>query len=307
MRKASLAAVLTMSLAGCTVVPGIVAQRAAAPDATSPAPSPSASPTASSAPVPSPTPTPTPARLTVQDAKKAAATWLAKHNATVKDRDWWADDDKRDDLFADGMRHEIVIDQGHVEDGDKTKARKPIRLTGRQTYYVPSEQAEDAQWFLLQATYRGQDRAHLLAFSRQKGEPFKLAAKTPLHYGERVPAPKLDADGYVTTAPIGTGTTIAQEYKTFWNYSTNKKAGKTGYRLAKDNYSRLAFPRVSKGMYIGYKSFTRPYGFRTRDGGSFYLFSLLNDPQSIGQVLTVGGYVPGGSRLIQEIAGDWYA
>ncbi|MFC7715599.1 hypothetical protein [Nonomuraea recticatena] len=58
---------------------------------------------------------------------------------------------------------------------------------------------------------------------------------------------------------------------------------------------------------MGYDSFARPYGFRTRDGGSFYVFSLLNDPQSITQVLTLGAYVRGGSKSIQEIAGDWYA
>ncbi|GAA2789215.1 hypothetical protein [Nonomuraea dietziae] len=310
MRKASLAAVLTVSLAGCTVVPSIVAQRAAAP--ASPSPAPSASPSSPSSPspassTPAPSPTPSPARLTVQQARQAAAGWLAEHNKTVKDRDWWDDDDKRDTLFADGMRHEIVLDKGHVEDGQKNRARKPIRLTGRQTYYVPSEQPEGVEWFLLHATYQGQDRAHILAFSRLKGESFKLAAKTPLHYGQRIPAPKLDADGYVTAAPIGTGTTIAQEYKTFWNYSTNEKAGRSGYRLAKDNYSRRAFARVSKGMYMGYDSFTRPYGFHTRDGGSFYVFSLLNDPQSITQVLTLGAYVRGGSKSIQEIAGDWYA
>ncbi|MEU9830838.1 hypothetical protein AB0D67_04770 [Streptosporangium sp. NPDC048047] len=48
-------------------------------------------------------------------------------------------------------------------------------------------------------------------------------------------------------------------------------------------------------------------GFVTRNGGSFYLFSLLNHPQGITQVLTVGASVPRGRRTIDEIAGDWYS
>ncbi|MFF5209176.1 hypothetical protein [Streptosporangium sp. NPDC000396] len=302
MRKASLIAVLVGSLTGCGLVSSPFAQPTASPGTISPSPS-----TAAPVPTPSPSPTSESIRLTIPDAKKAAASWVAEHNRTIKDRDWWDDSSKRDELFWDGTRHEVVIDQGHVEDGDKSKIRKPIRLTGRQTYYVPRRQPPGGEWFILQATYRGQDRPHVLAFWRPEGESFKLAAKTPLHYGRRMPRPRLDAEGYVTAASRVDGTAIALEYMTFWNYSTNKGAGKNGYRLARDNYSRRAYAKVSKGAYAGFRSFTASYGFRTGDGGSFYLFSLLNHPRSIWQVLTIGGFVPRGDKAIQEIAGDWYA
>ncbi|MDP9862116.1 MULTISPECIES: hypothetical protein [Streptosporangium] len=306
MRKAPFIAVLAAALTGCGLVPAPFAQPAAPPRTASPTPS-------GTTPTPAPTPAPSPSassesiRLTVSDAKKAAASWVAEHNRTVRDRDWWDDASKRDELFWEGTRHEVVIDQGHVKDGDKDKFRKPIRLTGRQTYYVPRRQPPGGEWFLLQATYRGQDRPHIMAFWRPEGESFKLAAKTPLHYGRRVPAPRLDSEGYVTAASRVDGTAIALEYMTFWNGSTHKRAGALGYRLAKDNYSRLAYPKVVKGLYGTFRSFTPAYGFRTRDGGSFYVFSLLNNPQSVVQVLTVGGSLPPGGKTIQEIAGDWYA
>jgi hypothetical protein len=257
-----------------------------------------------------PTPPAESVRLTVADAKKAAASWMARHNRTIKDHDWWDDPSKRDELFADGTRHEVVIDQGHVEDGDKSKIRKPILLTGRQTYYVPREQPSDGEWFILQATYRGQDRAHVLAFWRPKGESFKLAAKTPLHYGQRVPTPLLDTEGYVTAASESDGAGAGKEYLVFWDYPNNNKEGKNGYRLAKDNFSRRAYAKISKGIYAGFKSHSRPYGFRTTGGGSFYVFSLLNDPKSIWQVFTMGVSVAPERRKnkeIQEIAGDWNA
>ncbi|MEV0423924.1 hypothetical protein [Streptosporangium canum] len=302
MRKAPLIAVLAAGLTGCGLVSGPFAQPPSPPGTVSPSPSGTA-PT----PAPSPSPSAENIRLTVPAAKKAAASWVAQHNRTVKDRDWWDDPAKRDELFWDGTRHEVVLDQGHVEDGDKGKIRKPIRLTGRQTYYVPRRQPPGGEWFILQATYRGQDRPHVLAFWRPEGESFKLAAKSPLHYGQRIPAPQLDAEGYVAAAPRVDGTAIALEYMDFWNNSTDKRGGTRGYRLAKDNYSRLAHPRVSKGLYASFTSFTASYGFRTRDGGAFYVFSLLNPPQSIFQVLTIGGFVPRGGKAIREIAGDWYA
>ncbi|WP_406318305.1 hypothetical protein OHA77_13065 [Streptosporangium sp. NBC_01639] len=299
MRKAPLIAVLAMSLTGCALVPNPFARPVFSPTTTPP-------PTAA-APTPTPTPRPESVRLTTADARKAAASWVAKHNRTIKDRDWWGDFSKVDDLFWDGTRHEAVLDKGHVEDGDKSKLRKPILLTGRQTYYVPREQPATGEWFILQATYRGQDRAHILAFWRPKGQSFKLAAKTPLHYGQRVPAPRLDAEGYVTAASDGAA--VGKEYLTFWDYPNNK-AGKHGYRLAGDNFSRRAYARISKGAYAGFRSHTQTYGFRTGGGGSFHVFSLLNDPKGIWQVFTVGVSVAPerkGSKELQEIAGDWYA
>ncbi|WP_431895208.1 hypothetical protein [Nonomuraea sp. bgisy101] len=64
---------------------------------------------------------------------------------------------------------------------------------------------------------------------------------------------------------------------------------------------------ISKGIYAGFRSAAQAYGFRTEDGGAFYVFSLLNNPQSIWQVLTVGVSVPRNGRQIREIGGDWYA
>ncbi|MEV6861360.1 hypothetical protein AB0M44_10195 [Streptosporangium subroseum] len=308
MRKALLAIILVTSLAGCgtPLDPGSLLSPFAQPTAPPDAPS---SPGRIPPPVVTPTPSAESIRLTVADAKKAAASWLVRHNRTIKDRGWWDDSSKRDELFADGTRHEVVIDQGHVEDGDKSKIRKPIVLTGVRTYYVPREQPTGGEWFILQATYRGQDRPHVLTFWRPEGETFKLAAKTPLHYGQRVPAPLLDAEGYVTAASDSDGAGAGKEYLAFWDYPNNK-AGKKGYRLAKDNFSRPAYAKISKGFYAGYQSHTQPYGFRARNGGSFYIFSLLNNPKGIWHVLTVGVSVAPERKKrkeIQEIAGDWYA
>ncbi|MBB6351084.1 hypothetical protein ACWGH8_03975 [Nonomuraea muscovyensis] len=315
MRKVPLIVALALGLVGCSLADNPVA-RWAAPAASSPSPSSSgspASPPASAVPEPSATPTATPSspaddiRLTLADARKEAASWVTRHNKLIKDRKWWDEQARADTLFAEGTRHEVVIDRGHVSDGKKDRARKPIRLTGKQTYYVPRNQPATGEWFMLQATYQGQDRAHLLAFWRAKGESFKLAAKTPLHYGQRVPAPRLDAEGYATAAPMSTGGAIAGEYMIFWDYDRHKRAGKNGYRLAKDNFSRKAYARISKGAYVGYQSFGTPWGFVARDGGSVFMFSMLNHPKSIWQVLTVATYVRKGSKEIQELAGDWYA
>ncbi len=263
---------------------------------------------ATSTATPQATPSPSPsAGLTIADAKRAAADWLAKHNRTVRNRAWWDDPAAIDELFWDGTRHEAVIDRGAVEDGDKRKIRKPIRLTG-QVYYVPREQTmPDGQWFLLQATYAGQDRAHILTFWRPTGGGFRLAAKSPLHYGQRMPEPRRDAEGYVTAMPGVFGRLVAQEYMVFWDYDIHDQEGRNGYRLAKDNYSRRAYRIVSKGMYMGYHSYSRPYGFRTADGGSFHVFSMLNDPKSITAVLTLGVATRGNGKMIHEIAGDWYS
>ncbi|MFG3436244.1 hypothetical protein ACGF0J_03275 [Nonomuraea sp. NPDC047897] len=332
-RKAPLIVALILGLAGCSLADNPVVRWAApaksptspssasssppapresgaapGPDTPAPSPSPSSpSPSSPSSSSPAPSSPAASIRLTVADARKEAAAWVARHNELIKDPDWWDEQARADTLFAEGTRHEVVIDRGHVSDGKKGRARRPIRLTGKQTYYVPRDQPDTGEWFMLQATYRGQDRAHLLAFWRARGESFKLAAKTPLHYGQRVPAPRLDAEGYASAAPMATGGAIAREYMIFWDYDQHKKAGKNGYRLAEDNYSRRAYATVSKGVYAGYQSFGTPWGFVTRDGGSVFLFSMLNHPKSIWQVLTVATYVRKGSKEIQELAGDWYA
>ncbi|RJL32529.1 hypothetical protein D5H75_13470 [Bailinhaonella thermotolerans] len=291
------AAMLTAAVAGCgqEAVGRLAAQPGTSPQAVSP-PAPPASGAA---------PSPAAPRLTLDDARKAAESWLADHNRTVKDRHWWDDDATRDRLFAFGTRHEIVLERGSFEDG-RGKPRKPITLTGERTYYVPRDQPPDGEWFILRATYKGQDRAHVLAFWREPGRPFKLAAKTPLHYGQKVPEPVRDAEGYVTAAPPLDGLQIARAYMNFWEYPS-REGGAGGYRLAKDNYSRRSYPAVTKGLYAAYRSHSPPHGFRTADGGSFYLFSLLNKPEGIVNVLTVGVATRKGGKAVHEIAGDWFA
>ncbi|MEU7900970.1 hypothetical protein AB0B45_50120 [Nonomuraea sp. NPDC049152] len=304
MRKAPLIGVMAVALAGCGMLPPITLPTGEARPSAAGRPSSPATPP----PSPSPSPVPTAGVLTIADAKRAAAGWLATYNRTIRNRSWWNDPALIDKLFWDGTRHEAAIDRWAVEeDGDKSKIRKPIRLTG-QTYYVPREQTmSDGQWFLLKATYAGQDRAHVLAFWRAEGGEFRLAAKTPLHYGRRMPEPQRDAEGYVTAMPGAIGRIVAQEYMVFWDYDIHEQEGRNGYRLAKDNYSRIAYRTVSKGIYMGYHSHSRPYGFRTTDGGSFHIFSLLNDPKSVTAVLTVGVSMRGNSKVIQETAGDWYS
>ncbi|GAB2445149.1 hypothetical protein GCM10027187_07550 [Streptosporangium sandarakinum] len=306
-REALSVAVLAVILTGCGLVPPFSARPADTPAAASPS-RPGTTPAPATTPAPTPEPSSGAPRLTPAAAKQAAASWVAAYNKMIKKRRWADDPDAMSRLLGEAALHEAVIDRAHLEE-DKKRVRKPIRLTGRQTYYVPREQPPGGEWFMLQATYRGEDRPHILSFWREAGTPsFVLAGKSPLHYGERVPEPRRDSGGYVTAAPRTIGTLLALEYRTFWNSPKHTSpAGATGYRLAKDNYSRRAFPQVYKGLYAAYRSFTPAYGFVTRGGGSFYLFSLLNNPQGVTQVLTVGAFVPRGRKTIDEIAGDWYA
>ncbi|AQZ65162.1 unnamed protein product [[Actinomadura] parvosata subsp. kistnae] len=98
---------------------------------------------------------------------------------------------------------------------------------------------------------------------------------------------------------------VTEEYRNFWN--NEKKEGQSGYRLAKDSFSRKAFPAVNKGMYVTFAGHGSVFGFRTRSGGSFFLFALVNDTKSVNQVLSEALLVPKGSRTIQELGANWFS
>ncbi|MEU7882090.1 hypothetical protein [Microbispora bryophytorum] len=183
-------------------------------------------------------------------------------------------------------------------------------MTGTPTIYLPrpERQRPIGEWFIAQATYKdteGHARPHVLAFIRAPGQSFKLAVAAPMHWGRRMPRARFDADGHITDMDTLAAGAVAQEYLNFWN--DEKKAGGSGYRLAKDSYSRKAFPAVRKGAYLAFDGHGSIFGFRTADGGSFYLFGMVNDPKHVYQVLSEALLVPQGSRTIQELGADWFS
>ncbi|MEU6796553.1 hypothetical protein ABZ907_33085 [Nonomuraea wenchangensis] len=308
MRGTLLIAALVGSLAGCAAVPG----RITWPFGDSP-PTPATS-SATTAPVtPSAAPTPAPsatrAALTAPEAARALRTWVTTYNATLRKPKWWRQNARLDALFIEGALHEGVLERNH-EDFGRKPGHKPIALTGDPVIYLPrpEKQPSIGDWFIAQATYKdtkGHARPHVLAFFRRPGQPFRLAVATPIHWGRRMPKPLLDAGGHVTDMDGHLAAAVAEEYKNFWNHE--KKEGASGYRLAKDSFSRKAFPAVYKGLYVRFARHGSIFGFRTADGGSFLLFALLNNDKSVNQVLSEALLVPKGSRTIQELGANWFS
>ncbi|MFI6183563.1 hypothetical protein ACIA8R_49095 [Nonomuraea sp. NPDC051191] len=307
MRAIPLIVALVLSLAGCGAIPGLPLRPAPTPPpAASPAPTPSAAPSVSG----SPTPSATRAALTVPQARQALRTWLGTYNATLGKRKWWRSNARLDALFMEGALYEGVLERSR-EDLGWRPAHKPINPAGTPVIYLPrpERQPSAGDWFIAQATYKdtkGHSRPHVLAFFRSPGQSFRLAVVTPLHWGQRMPRPLLDADGYVTDMDDAVAGAVAEEYRNFWN-GEKKKEGDSGYRLARNSYSRQAFPRANKGMYVGFAGHGSVFGFRSADGGMFFLFALLNDAKSVNNVLSEALLVPKGSRTIQELGGSWFS
>ncbi|MCK2215962.1 hypothetical protein MF672_019490 [Actinomadura sp. ATCC 31491] len=306
MRRTLLIAAFAVTLSGCAAVPGRIPWPAAPP---SPTATPTSTPVAST---PTPTPAPSsPARaaLTAPEARKALLTWLDDYNATLKRRKWWRQNSRLDALFIEAALHEGVLERNHETFGWKP-GHKPIHPTGTPAVYLPRPERQPpiGDWFIAKATYKdvkGHARPHLLAFFRAPGGPFKLAVATPLHWGQRAPEPLLDAAGHVTDMNATMAAAVAEEYRNFWN--NEKKEGASGYRLARDSYSRKAFPAVNKGMYVRFAGHGSVFGFRTADGGSFFLFALVNSTKSVNQVLSEALLVPKGSRTIRELGANWFS
>ncbi len=235
--------------------------------------------------------------------------WVRKYNATIKKRKWWREDSRLDALFVEGALHEGVLERNH-EDFGWEPGHKPINPTGTPVVYLPrpEQQPSFGDWFIAQATYKdtkGHSRPHVLAFLRTPGESFRLAVAAPIHWGQRMPRPQLDADGYVTDMDNDMARAVAKEYLNFWN--NEKKEGASGYRLAKNSFSRKAFPEVYKGLYVRFAGHGSVFGFRTADGGSFFLFAMINDSKSVNQVLSEALLVPKGSKTIQELGANWFS
>ncbi|MFF3671078.1 hypothetical protein [Microtetraspora malaysiensis] len=304
---------LVLSLSGCGAVAGVFVWPVDAPTptpvtshATSLPPSSGATPSGSAAPTPSATKT----ALTIPQARQAMRQWVGKYNAVLKKRKWWRSNARIDALFIEGAMHEGVLERSREDYGWKPE-HKPINLTGAPTVYLPrpEQQPSAGDWFIAQATYKdtkGHDRPHVLAFFRSPGQSFRLAVATPIHWGQQMPKPLLDADGYVTDMDNAVARAVAEEYQNFWN-GERKKEGDSGYRLAKNNYSRKAFPEVNKGLYVGFAGYGSVFGFRTASGGSFFLFALLNDSKSVNNVLSEALLVPKGSKTIQELGASWFS
>ncbi|MET8867893.1 hypothetical protein ABZW11_33585 [Nonomuraea sp. NPDC004580] len=307
-RRTLLGLAVVAGLAGCGTlpppVPGLarpsaVAKATHAPTAPPPSPSPSATPT----------PSPTGSALTAAQARQAMREWLSAYNKTLKKAKWWRKNSTLDALFVEGALHEGVLER-NFEELKSEPGHRPISVQGTPVIYLPrpENQPENNEWFMAKATYKdvkGHVRAHLLAFLRTDGQPFRLAVATPVHWGQRVPKPKLDADGYITDIDDDMARAVTLEYQNFWN--NEKKEGASGYRLAKDSFSREAFPRVYKGLYVAFRGRGSVFGFRTADGGSLFLFAMLNDPKSVNQVLSEALFVPKGSRTIQELGANWFS
>ncbi|MEZ7124152.1 hypothetical protein ACBR40_02355 [Nonomuraea sp. AD125B] len=310
MRGTLLIAALVGSLAGCAAVPGRITWPSGdSPPA--PATSSAATPpiTPSATPTPTPTPSATRAALTSSEAARALRTWVRAYNATLKKPKWWWKNDLLDALFVEGALHEGVLERSHEERG-REPGHKRIALTGNPVIYLPrpEKQPSIGDWFIAQATYKdtkGHARPHVLAFFRSPGHAFRLVVSTPVHWGQKMPKPLLDADGHVTDMDDDLAAAVAKEYQNFWNHE--KKEGASGYRLAKDSFSRKAFPAVYKGLYVRFARHGSIFGFRTADGGSFLLFALLNNDKSVHQVLSEALLVPKGSRTIQELGANWFS
>ncbi|WP_143736835.1 hypothetical protein [Microbispora sp. GKU 823] len=291
---------VVVSLSGCGVVTDLVAHRADAPSTvTSPRPASSTAPTPSAGET----------GLTISQARQALREWVGKYNATLRKREWWNQNDRLDALFVEAALHEGVIERNHEIFGTKP-GHKPINVTGTPTIYLPRPERQQpiGDWFIAQATYKdtkGHARPHVLAFFRSPGQSFRLAVATPIHWGERMPEPRLDADGYITDMDTTVARAVAEEYLNFWN--NEKKEGASGYRLAKDSYSRKVFPKVYKGAYVAFAGHGSVFGFRTADGGSFFLFGMVNDPKHVNQVLSEALLVPQGSKTIRELGGNWFS
>ncbi|QYC42515.1 hypothetical protein Nocox_24560 [Nonomuraea coxensis DSM 45129] len=316
-RRTLLIAALAASLAaGCAAVPGRItwpSGDSAPSQAASPAPSPpaTASAPATSPPLTPSTPAPSPTRppLTAPEAARAMRAWVSAYNATLRKPRWWRQNTRLDALFIEGALHEGVLERNHEESGQKP-GHKPIALTGAPVIYLPrpDKQPPNGDWFVARATYKdtkGRARPHVLAFFRSPGQAFRLAVATPIHWGRRMPKPLLDADGYVTDMDDDMAAAVAEEYRNFWNHE--KKEGASGYRLAKDSFSRKAFPAVYKGLYVRFAGHGSIFGFRTADGGSFFLFALINSSQSVNQVLSEALLVPKGGRTIEELGANWFS
>ncbi|MET7463280.1 hypothetical protein [Nonomuraea sp. NPDC005501] len=310
MRGTLLILALVLSLCGCGVIPGPAARPAGHPTPAPVASPPSgATPSASAARTPSATPSAAKAGLTIPQAGLAVRQWVAKYDAMLETRKWWRQNALLEALFVEGALHQGVLERNHETFGWKP-GHKPIHLIGAPKVYLPrpEQQPPIGEWFIAQATYKdtkGHARPHVLAFFRAPGRPFKLAVATPIHWGRRMPAPLLDADGYITDMDDAVARAVAEEYQNFWN--NEKKEGASGYRLAKDSFSRKAFPAVNKGMYVAFAGHGSVFGFRTADGGSFFLFAMVNDPKSVNQVLSEALMVPKGSKTIQELGADWFS
>ncbi|KAB8194117.1 hypothetical protein FH608_018235 [Nonomuraea phyllanthi] len=320
MRRTLLIGALALSLSGCGMAPGLMNWSADAPTPSTPS-----TPPASSSPSPTPTPTSqspsatasptatpsaTSAGVTVSQAGQALRQWVDKYNAMLTKRKWWRSNARLDALFVEGALHEGVLERNHEDFGWKT-GHKPIHPTGTPVIYLPrpEQQSPAGDWFIAQATYKdteGHARPHVLGFIRSQGQPFRLAVATPVHWGQRIPKPLLDADGYITDMDGAMARAVAEEYRNFWN-GERKKEGDSGYRLARNSYSRKAFPKVNKGLYVGFAGHGSIFGFRTADGGSFFLFAMINDPKSVNNVLSEALLVPKGSRTIQELGADWFS
>ncbi|GGO21875.1 hypothetical protein [Microbispora bryophytorum] len=300
MRGTWLIGVLVVSLSGCGVVIDRVAHRADAP-----------SPVASPRPTSSAAPTSPAAEMgpTIAQARQALREWVGRYNATLRKRKWWNQNGLLDALFVEAALHEGVIERNHEIFGSRP-GHQPIKVTGTPTIYLlrPERQRPIGEWFIAQATYKdteGHARPHVLAFIRAPGQSFKLAVAAPMHRGRRMPKPRFDADGYITGMDTLAAGAVAHEYQNFWN--NEKKEGASGYRLAKDSYSRKAFPAVHKGAYVAFAGHGSIFGFRTADGGSFFLFGMVNDPKHVNQVLSEALLVPQGSRTVQELGADWFS
>lgn len=313
MRRTLLITAAVMSLSGCGALHGLLrlppAPPTPAPATTTAQAAPSPAPSTSTSVTPSPAPTAARPPLTAAQAGQALREWVGRYNATLKTRKWWTRNDRLDGLFVEAALHEGVLERNH-ETFDEKPGHKPINLTGTPAVYLPppGKQPAIGDWFIAQATYqdtKGHARPHVLGFFRAPGQPFKLAVATPIHWGQRLPRPRLDAGGHVGEPSETVARAVAKEYLNFWN--NKKKEGASGYRLAKDSFSRKAFPAVNKGLYVTFAGHGSIFGFRTADGGSFFLFAMVNETKHVNQVLSEALLVPRGSRSIQELGANWFS
>lgn len=262
----------------------------------------------------SPTAAPGPAGaqppVTLADAHRLIATWLTTYNSTYQAMNKAGNGEQalqRKVMWAGAAaQQEAALAEAHLHATHDGHGLGPIRLSGTPQYWVPrSVASQNAPWIVVKATPAGRSLPTYYVFAVWKGSAL-LVEDPPAHPGVKQPEPVLDKDGYVTEAPDAPGDVISQRYTAFWNADANPPRGSGKPRLAPDNWSVTAYPRVNKNLRGTIRKHEGPVGMRTADGGSLYFLALYNDPsQPVTNVISVGVTLDRTGGTVEEPAGQW--
>ncbi|WP_370366013.1 hypothetical protein [Catenulispora sp. GP43] len=244
--------------------------------------------------------------MTLADAPKLTDAWLAQYNDAVKNPNLWATQGQINQVMLGGSAVEAALDEAEYNTANKKdRLRKPLNWPADRTYYVPKTEPAGVGWFIVQAPDQSGVQRYW-EFVEENGTAL-LYDDPQLHSGETQPKPALTADGYVTAADPDAGGKIADRYIQFWNLGTHAQAMTGTPKLASDNYSVRHFAAATQngtsqfGNYVSHGKFA--FGFKTADGGSFYILQLDQDPKAVVNEMMLGVTVPSTGTDIEEPAG----